>query len=85
MKPAQILISFARQREKAYQAYGLCEDRKAKSIAKIKRVSGFFLQSDKKGWIKQIESEIREILPTDDSQFQKSKERVLQLLNEIST
>lgn len=80
MKPAQIILSFARQREEAYKAYGLFEDEKAKAISNIKKVSSFFLKTDKTGWIKQIEGDIYKVLPSEESPQKMAREKILSLM-----
>jgi hypothetical protein len=84
MKPAQILLSIAKQREQAYKAYGVLDGQKLRAISNIKRVSQFFIKSDSLNWARQIKSDLIAILPNEDSKQQKAREKIIEILRNIS-
>lgn len=80
MIPAQYLKSFALKRKRAYETMGYLHDGRSKAIGRILKVCQFFNTSKKYGWIKQIEGDILEIIPDNESRFTKERERVLEIL-----
>jgi NCAIR mutase (PurE)-related protein len=82
MKPAQILIRYARGQRTAFKEMGFFDLKREKAVKEILRVSAFFIKSDRRGWVTQIEDEIRELLPSEDNEKKKElREQILQLLN----
>lgn len=80
MIPAKILISYAKNRKKAYKAYGQLDHAKEKAVSEILRVCQYFLKTDRKGWTKQIRSEILELLPDEENDAHKWREKILTIL-----
>lgn len=82
-KVAVTLIRFATARENAYRIAGALSGAKAASITKIKQVANYVLNRPAEVQIKavrQIESELRLILPHPESRFQKMRNRILGLI-----
>lgn len=83
-KVAHTLIRFATARENAYRIAGALSGAKAASITKIKQVANYVLNRPAEVQlqaVKQIEPEIRLILPHPESRFQKMRRQVLHLLD----
>lgn len=81
MIPAQILISFAKNRKSAYKAYGAFNQEREKAAARILQVCQFFLKTSKSGWVSQLKKEIDILLPDSESEDAHWIEKVNQLLN----
>lgn len=82
MIPAQILISFAKNRKRAYKAYGALDFEREKAAARILEVCQFFLKTSKSGWVSQIKKEINILLPDSESEDAHWIEKINNLLNE---
>lgn len=81
MIPAQLLISFAKNRKSAYKAYGALNTEREKAAARILEVCQFFLKTPKSGWVSQIKEEITILLPESESDDAHWIEKVNNLLN----
>lgn len=81
MIPAQLLISFARKRKKAYKVYGALDTEREKAAAEIIRVSQFFLKTNKSGWVHQIKKQIEILMPDPESQDAHWRDKIKVLFN----
>lgn len=75
------LISFAKQRERAYKITGNFTGSRAKAVTRIKQVADYWKGKNEECAIRQASQEIREILPAPDSRFAKQRNQILTLLN----
>lgn len=75
------LISFAKQREKAYRFTGQLTGTRAKAVSHIITLANYWKDKDEAAALRQSESEIRAILPNDRSRFKNQREKILTLLN----
>lgn len=81
MIPAQLLISFAKARKKAYKAYGAWDDQREKAAKRIIDVCQFFLNTQKTGWVSQIQNEITLLMPDPESKDSHWRDKINQILN----
>jgi hypothetical protein len=83
MGAAATLKKFATSREKAYRLTGFLTAGRAKAISKIKNVADFFSQKSERVQLRavmQLEPEILEVLPHQESRYSKMRTDMLDLL-----
>jgi hypothetical protein len=83
MGAAAILIRFTKSRETAYLQHGQLTLERATAISKIRRIAASFSQSSDKAQlsaVRQVESELRTILPHEESRNKKQRMEILQLI-----
>jgi hypothetical protein len=79
---ARQLLSFARQRERAYKAVGM-SGLVAKSLHRIRNVAEYFTTvAEEKQFraVLQLEPDIRAVLPSEKSRFQNQRTQILKLI-----
>lgn len=82
---AVTLLRFANARERAYKSVGALGLAQLKAIGRIKTVVGYFSSAPAEkqiNAIRQIESELTEILPGPNSRFKKQRETILSLIQQ---
>lgn len=82
-KVAVTLLRFARARERAYQSVGSLSGAALRAVQHVKTVAEYFREvpeSKQLNAIPQIESDLRLILPGENSRFQKQRKEILHLI-----
>lgn len=77
------LDKFARSREAAYLQYGRLTGARARAISAIRRVADLYSQKSEQvqlDAVKGIESELRLILPREDSRYKRLRNEILDLI-----
>lgn len=88
MGASATLLKFAKSREAAYLKYGRLSGPRARAVTRIRQVADFFSQKSDQVQlhaVRQVESEIRTILPDHNSRYQKIRNQVLDLLDQLNT
>jgi hypothetical protein len=85
MGASATLKKFAKSRERAYLQYGCFTMARAKAVTRIIQVADFNSRSSDQVQLRavtQVESQIREILPGEDSRYKSMRGQMLTLLAE---
>jgi Na+-translocating ferredoxin:NAD+ oxidoreductase RNF subunit RnfB len=85
--PAVILKRFASSRIRALQAVNRCDVGRFQAASKIRNVAEYFKEKPDHVQIRavrQIESEIRLLLPSEESRYKKQREQMLQLIEQAT-
>lgn len=85
MSISATLKKFAKSREAAYLQYGRLTAARARAISKIIRVADFFSGKSEQAQlaaVNQVASEIREILPSEQSRYSKIRSKILEILSQ---
>lgn len=88
MGASATLKKFAKSRETAYLQYGRLTGDRAKAITRIYKEADFCSQKSEQvqlNAVRKVESEIRTILPDENSRYLKLRTQVLDLLDQLNT
>lgn len=81
---SRLLISFAKQRERAYRATGTFDGGRAKAVSQIIRVASYWKGKREEAALRQAKPEIEKLLPPEGSRYQHQRNQILTLLNTYS-
>lgn len=79
---ASRLKAFAKGRETAYRVHSKLTPEKVVSITRILQRCEYFRDAKATSWISQIKSDILLILPSEDSGLKKTREEILNIINQ---
>lgn len=85
MGASATLLTYAKARETAYLQYGRMTGKRAKALTKIRQVADFHSQKSDEVQLKAVYSvraEILELLPHENSRYQKQRKQLLTLLDQ---
>ncbi|AWW31879.1 hypothetical protein DN752_18025 [Echinicola strongylocentroti] len=88
MKACIQLKKFANAREKAYQAVGKMNGKRAKAITKIKLIAGHYARESDMVQLRavnQVQGYIMELLPTAESNFKNQRAEMLNLIDQAKS
>jgi hypothetical protein len=81
--PCQKLTEFAKSRETAYKATGRLSMTRAKAVSRIRQMADYFSSQPTKNQliaVRQCETEIKTLLPSEQSRFQTMRTKILTLI-----